>query len=160
MSRIPIRFGITRASTRGSTVAAALAVLLLGAMPLARAQSSAPSFADTFADMQSLSSDSIQYQREKPVISKAPAARVARFSLRDMQALSSDSPLWQVDAGKPALDRGPTFANTHPHGLSFAEYQALASNAPEVASTSKADLSTMTAKAPASFFGQAATTLR
>jgi hypothetical protein len=160
MSRNSIRFGNTRALTRGSTVAAALAVLLLGATPFARAQSSAPSFADTFADMQSLSSDSIQYQREKPVFSNAPAERVARFSLRDMQALSSDSPVWQVDADKPALDRGPTFAKTHPHGLSFAEYQALASNAPEVASTSNAGLSTMTAKAPTSVFGRAATTLR
>ena len=49
----------------------------------------------------------------------------------NLQALSSNSSQWQIDQGPMIVDRGPTFAQTHPQGLSFVEYQALASNSGE-----------------------------
>jgi hypothetical protein len=111
----------------------ALAVLIGGTVSLAQAQSPKQSFADAFADMQALSSNSSNWQRDKPVFSKAPRERVAGFSLRDMQALSSDSPVWELEQGKIEVDRGPSFARTNPHGLSFSQYQAYASNSDEFA---------------------------
>ena len=117
----------------------ALAILFGGTASLALAQSPKESFVDTFAAMQSLSSNSSNWQQDKPVFSKAPRERGAGYSLREMQALSSDSPVWQIDHGKVEVDRGPTFAQTHPRGLSFSQYQAYASNSGEFALTPNAD---------------------
>jgi len=124
-----------------------LAILFGGTASLAIAQSPKESFADTFATMQSLSSNSTNWQREKPVFSKAPTELSAGFSLREMQALSSDSPVWQIDHGKVQLDHRLTFAQTHPHGLSFSQYQAYASNSGEFELGSNVDMATIAATA-------------
>jgi hypothetical protein len=123
----------------------ALAILFGGTASLAVAQSPKESFADTFAAMQAASSNSSNWQRDKPVFSKAPREPSAGYSNREMQALSSDSPVWQIDQGKVEFDRGPTFAKTHPHGLSFSEYQAYASNSGEFALPPNADMSSIAA---------------
>jgi hypothetical protein len=134
----------------------ALAVLLGGTTSLAVAQSPKESFADTFATMQGLSSNSSNWQQDKPVFSKAPRERSAGYSLRDMQALSSDSPGWQIDQGKVQFDRGPTFAQTHPHGLSFSQYQAYASNSGEFALPPNADMPSIAATGTVNVAGNAA----
>lgn len=122
------------------TLNAALAILVGGTTSLAIAQSSKESFADTFASMQALSSNSSNWQQEKPAFSQIAKATGVALSSREMQALSSDSPVWQIDQGKPVLDYGPTFAQTHPHGLSFSQYQAYASNSGEFALSPIADM--------------------
>ncbi|HEY3180183.1 MAG TPA: hypothetical protein VGL25_15040 [Casimicrobiaceae bacterium] len=123
----------------------ALAIVLGGTASLALAQSPKESFADTFARMQSLSSNSSNWQRDKPVISNVPKDPIAGLSIREMQALSSDSPGWQIDQGKVEFDHGPTFAQTHPHGLSFSQYQAYASNSGEFTLPPNADVSSFAA---------------
>ena len=100
----------------------ALAFLLGGAASLAFAQSTKESFADTFATMQALSSNSSNFQRDKPDFSNTPRKPSVGFSIREMQALSSDSPAWQIDQGKVEFDHGPTFVQTRPHGLSSPQY--------------------------------------
>ena len=127
----------------------ALILLVGGAASLAHAQSPKESFADTFADMQALSSNSSNWQRERPVFSKLPRERSAGLSLQEMQALSSDSPVWEIDQGKIEVDRGPTFAKTHPHGLSFSQYQAYASNSDEFALPQKVEAPSLAATDPA-----------
>ena len=123
----------------------ALAILFGGTASLAVAQSPKESFADMFAAMQEASSNSSNWQRDKPVFSTAPREPGAAYSIRDMQALSSDSPVWQIDQGKVEFDRSPSFAKTHPHGLSFSEYQAYASNSGEFARPANADVSSIAA---------------
>ena len=123
----------------------ALAVLFGGAASLAVAQSPKESFADSFATMQELSSNSSNWQRDKPVVSKAARQPSAGLSLSDYQALSSNSSQWQLDQGVITVDKGPTFAKTHPHGLSFSEYQAYASNSNEFALPPNADTSSFAA---------------
>src|SRR5438105_4800993 len=105
----------------------ALAIFLGSTTSLVFAQSTKESFADTFASMQSLSSNSSNWQQDKPTFSNVPKGPKAAFSIREMQALSSDSPVWQIDQGKVDFDHGATFAQMHPHGLSFSQYQAYAS---------------------------------
>ena len=106
--------------------------LLLGATAsLAHAQSGGDSFAGNFAALQALSSNSSQWQPAAPQIANGPRNASVALSLRAMQALNSDSPVWQIDQGRITPDRGPTFAQTHPHGLAFAQYQAYASNSGE-----------------------------
>jgi hypothetical protein len=134
----------------------ALAILLGGTASLAVAQSPKESFADTFATMQGLSSNSSNWQQDKPVFNKSPRERSAGYSLRDMQALSSDSPVWQIDQGKVQFDRGPTFAQTHPHGLSFSVYQAYASNSGEFALPPNADMPSIAATGTANVAGDTA----
>jgi hypothetical protein len=73
-----------------------------------------------------------------------------------MQALSSDSPVWQIDQGNVVFDRGPTFAQTHPHGLSFAQYQAYASNSDEFAPPSNGETSSMAATGSMNVAGDSA----
>ena len=133
MSRNPSPSNFNRSCIMNKSLNIALAIFLGGTASLAIAQSPKESFADTFANMQSLSSNSSNWQRDKPVFSKAPGEARAGFSIRDMQALSSDSPVWQIDQGKVEIDHGPTFAQTYPHGLSFSQYQAYASNSGEFA---------------------------
>jgi hypothetical protein len=123
----------------------ALAILFGGAASLSIAQPPKESFADAFATMQELSSNSSNWQRDKPVFNKAPREPSAAYSLRDYQALSSNSSQWQLDQGVIAIDKGPTFAKTHPHGLSFSEYQAYASNSDEFALPPNADTSSFAA---------------
>ncbi len=106
----------------------AIAVLLGVTASLAHAQSTKESFAGSFAAMQALSSNSPQWQPDRPQLGNAPRNAPEALSLAGLQALSSDSPVWQIDHGRVPLDRGPTFAKTHPHGLEFAQYQAYASN--------------------------------
>ena len=134
----------------------ALAILFGGTASLALAQSPKEAFADTFANMQSLSSNSSNWQRDKPVFSKAPKEASAGFSIREMQALSSDSPVWQIDQGKVEFDHGPTFAQAHPHGLSFSQYQAYASNSGEFALPPNADMSSLAATGAANVAGNTA----
>jgi hypothetical protein len=134
----------------------ALAILFGGTASLAVAQSPKESFADTFAAMQAASSNSSNWQRDKPVFSKAPREPSAGYSNREMQALSSDSPVWQIDQGKVEFDRGPTFAKTHPHGLSFSEYQAYASNSGEFALPPNADRSSIAATGTVNVTGDTA----
>ena len=123
----------------------ALAILLGGAASLSVAQSPKESFADMFAAMQAASSNSSNWQRDKPVFSKAPRQPSAALSLRDYEALSSNSSQWQLDQGVITIDKGPTFAKTNPHGLSFSQYQAYASNSDEFALPSNADTSSFAA---------------
>jgi hypothetical protein len=145
MSRNPNPSNFDRSRIMNKSLNVALAILLGGTASLAVAQSPKESFADTFATMQGLSSNSSNWQGDKPVFSKAPRQRSAGFSLRETQALSSDSPVWQIDQGKVQFDQGPTFAQTHPHGLSFAQYQAYASNSGEFALPPNADTSSFAA---------------
>ena len=123
----------------------ALAILLGGGASLSVAQSPKESFADSFATMQELSSNSSNWQRDKPAFSKAPRQPSAAVSLRDYQALSSNSSQWQLDQGVITIDKGPTFAKTHPHGLSFSEYQAYAANSDQFALPPNADTSSFAA---------------
>ena len=134
----------------------ALAGLLGGTASLAVAQSPKESFADMFASMQAASSNSSNWQRDKPVFSKAPREPSAGFSIREMQALSSDSPGWQIDQGKVEFDRGPTFAQTHRHGLSFSQYQAYASNSGEFAPPPNADMPSFAATGTVNVAGHTA----
>ena len=145
MSRNPNPSNSNKSCIMNKSLNVALAILFGGTASLAVAQSPKESFADTFATMQSLSSNSSNWQRDKPVLSKAPKEASAGFSLREMQALSSDSPVWQIDQGKVQFDQGPTFAQTHPHGLSFSQYQAYASNSGEFALPPNADTSSFAA---------------
>ena len=145
MSRKSSPSHFSRSRIMNKPLSVALAILLGGTASLSVAQSSKESFADSFAAMQELSSNSANWQRGKPVLSKAPREPGPGFSLRDMQALSSDSPVWQVDQGKVEFDRGPTFAKTHPHGLSFSQYQEYASNSGEFALPPNADTSSFAA---------------
>ena len=122
----------------------ALAILFGGTASLSVAQSPKESFADMFATMQAESSNSSNWQRDKPVFSKAPRPSAA-LSLRDYEALSSNSSQWQLDQGVITIDKGPTFAKTHPHGLSFSEYQAYAANSDQFALPPNADTSSFAA---------------
>jgi len=150
----PIHFERNRIMTKSLNVA--LAVLIGGAASFAYAQSPKEAFANAFADMQSLSSNSSNWQRATPTFSKAPRERSAGLSIREMQALSSDSPVWEIDGGKIEVDHGPTFAQTHPHGLSFSQYQAYASNSDEFAPPRTVDISSIAATDPVSVAGDAA----
>ena len=123
----------------------ALAILFGGTASLAIAQSPKESFAESFATMQALSSNSSNWQRDKPVFTKAPRQPSAALSLRDYEALSSNSSQWQLDQGVITIDNGPTFAKTNPHGLSFSQYQAYASNSDEFALPPNADVSSFAA---------------
>ena len=145
MSRNPNPSNFDRSRMMNKSLNVALAILFGGVASLAIAQSPKESFADTFADMQGLSSNSSNWQREKPVFSKVPRERSAGYSLREMQALSSDSPVWQIDQGKVEFDHSPTFAQTHPRGLSFSQYQAYASNSGEFALAPNAEISSIAA---------------
>src|SRR5205809_5048456 len=98
---------------------------------LAFAQS--PAFADTFAEMQALSSNSSQWQPTQPSVGREAVAPRSRLTLRDYQALSSNSSQWQLGQGQIGIDNGPTFAKTHPQGIPFAEYQAVATNSDQYA---------------------------
>ena len=138
----------------------ALAILFGGTASLAVAQSPKESFADMFATMQGASSNSSNWQQDKPVFSKAPREPGAAYSIRDMQALSSDSPVWQIDQGKVEFDRSPSFAKTHPHGLSFSEYQAYASNSGEFALPPNADMSSIAATGSVNVASDTKPTLR
>ena len=114
---------------------------LLESSPLAFAQSPKGSFADTFAEMQALSSNSSQWQPPQSAVSRQAAGPRDRVALRDYQALASNSSQWQIDQGTIPIDSGPTFAQTHPHGIAFAEYQAVASNSGEFQLSGDADIS-------------------
>src|SRR4051812_37375895 len=94
------------------------ALVLAGGYSLAQAQSAQQdSFADRFRVMQSESSESPMYQLVKPTFSAKAEIPTDPLTVREYQALSSESPAYQLNA--PTLDnRGATFAQTHPHGLS------------------------------------------
>jgi len=108
----------------------AAATLLLGSATLALAQAPKESFADTFARMQSLSSPAPAFHQPTPSgsISDDPAVPL---TTAQMQAWSSETPMWQLDHGRINPANGPTFAQSHPHGLPFDFYQAAASNSDE-----------------------------
>ena len=82
--------------------------------------------------------DSYPYFRlgEPLVDSAASSSRQSAtngLSEREMQALPSESPVFQVpspDASAPASTNAPSWRQSHPHGLSFREYQALSSESP------------------------------
>jgi hypothetical protein len=140
MSRNQARCNFNTHSIKNRSLNVALAIVLGTAASLAFAQSTKDSFADTFASMQSLSSNSSNWQQDKPRLSNVSGRPQATFSIRQMQALSSDSPIWQLDQGKVEFDHGPTFAQAHPHGLSFSQYQAYAANSGEFAVPSTAGM--------------------
>jgi hypothetical protein len=156
MSRNPNQSSFNSKRIVNNSLNVAFALLLGGTASLAVAQSPKESFADLFAGMQAESSNSSHYQRDKAVLSNAPKEAVARLSTPEMQALSSDSPVWQIDHGKIEVDRGPTFAQTHPHGLSFSQYQAYASNSGEFALPPGADTSSIAATGPLNVAGRTA----
>jgi len=140
MSRNQARCSFNTHSIKNRSLNVALAIVLGATASLAFAQSTKNVFADTFASMQSLSSNSSNWQQDKPRFSNVSKGPQAAFSIRQMQALSSDSPIWQLDQGKVEFDRGPTFAQAHPHGLSFSQYQAYAANSEEFAVPSNTDM--------------------
>jgi len=126
------------------SVSVVLAILLAGSTSLAVAQTSAATvanassgtdwtamkkrFADQIATFQNLSdSRSPAWSLSKPTFSNTPTDPTAGLNEREMQALSSESPMWRPDHGKVEVDRGPSFAQTNPHGLTEADYQALSS---------------------------------
>jgi hypothetical protein len=106
------------------------ATVMAGAASLALAQTPKESFAETFARMQAESSNSSHYQPTTPSSSSQAADPTTGLKERELQALSSESPGWQLD-NRITVDHGPTFAQTHPHGIPFAEYQAESSNGGE-----------------------------
>lgn len=64
----------------------------------------------------------------RPVVDKAPSifgqTNPRGLSFREEQALSSESPMYQLQ--KPVIDRTPsTFRETNPHGLSYRQEQAV-----------------------------------
>ena len=126
------------------SVSVVLAVLLAGSTSLAVAQTSAAAvanvssgtdwtavkkrFADQFASFQDISDGKAPaWSLRKPTFSNTPTDPTAGLNERQMQALSSESPMWQPDQGKVEVDRSPSFAQTHPRGLTEADYQALSS---------------------------------
>ena len=82
--------------------------------------------------------DSYAYFRlGEPVVdsstSSSPQRATNGLSQREMQALPSESPLFQVpspDASARASTNASSWRQSHPHGLSFREYQALSSESP------------------------------
>jgi hypothetical protein len=106
---------------------------LVGGSNLTFAQPPKASFADNFAEMQALSSNSSQWQPAQPRVERDALALRSRLTLTDYQALSSNSSQWQLDQGHVGVDNGPTFARTHPQGIPFVEYQALAANSDQYA---------------------------
>lgn len=156
MSRNPSPSNFDRNCFMKKSLNVAFAILFGGTASLAVAQSPKESFADVFASMQAASSNSSNWQRDKPVFSKGPTNPTAALSIREMQALSSDSPGWQIDHGKVEFDHGPTFAQTHPHGLSFSQYQAYASNSGEFALPPNADTSSIAATGTVNVTGDTA----
>jgi len=118
-------------SSAGARLGFLAVAVLAGASTLALAQPARPSFTNTFAEMQSLSSNSSQWQQQQPSFSRRTAVPRNRVSLGDYQALSSNSSQWQADQGRIPVDNTPSFAQAHPHGISFADYQVLASNSGE-----------------------------
>ena len=155
MSRKSSPSNFDRSRIMNKSLNVALAILLGGTASLAVAQSPKESFADMFAAMQAASSNSSNWQQDKPVFSKTPRQLGAGYSTREMQALSSDSPVWQTDQGKVEFDHGPSFAKTNPHGLSFSEYQAYASNSGEFALPPNANMSSIAATGTVNVAGDA-----
>jgi hypothetical protein len=107
--------------------------VLIGGSRATLAASTSASFADTFATMQSLSSNSSQWQPTPSQPTRLALTPRSPLSIADYQALASNSPQWQGDQAAVRVDRGPTFARTHPQGIPFAEYQALAANSDQYA---------------------------
>ena len=107
------------------TLKATITAVLLGTATLAVAQSPAESFADYLRRSQALVGP---HFKPRPTFSNAPRTPVPGLSIRDYQATSSDSPAWQLDQGKVHASKESTFAQTHPHGLPLAAYQAYSSD--------------------------------
>jgi len=131
----------------------ALAFLFAGSASLAVAQSPKESFGDKLAAKQEASSNSSNWQRDKPLVSKAPREVGAGLSLREMQALSCDSPGWQIDQGEIEFDHGETFTKTQPNGLSFSQYQPYAANSGEFSLPLNADMSSIAGTGPVNVAG-------
>ena len=125
---------------------------------LAFAQS--PSFADTFAEMQALSSNSSQWQPTQPSGGREAVAPRSRLALRDYQTLSSNSSQWQLGQGQIGVDNGPTFAKTHPQGIPFADYQAVAANSDQYAVTGSVATSSIARTDGPTIAGSRGSTLR
>lgn len=116
-----------------------LVLAMLAAGPtLALAQTPRASFADSFAQMQALSSNSSQWQPMQPTLTRQAVAPRDLLSFREYQALASNSSQWQRDQGSVGVDKGPTFAKTHPRGIPFGDYQAIASNSDAFQTTNTA----------------------
>ena len=84
-----------------STLKASITAVLLGAATLAVAQSPAESFADRFKQFQGLSGAGPAF-KPTPTFSNEPRAAAPRLSIREFQAMSSDSLAWQLDPEKGA----------------------------------------------------------
>lgn len=116
--------------------------VMAGAASVAFAQTPKESFAETFAGMQAESSNSGHYHQTQPELNRQAADPTAGLSEREMQALSSESPGWQLN-NRINVNRGPMFAQAYPHGIAFAEYQAESSNGGEFKQPGEADTSSL-----------------
>lgn len=103
------------------------AAVLFGTATLASA-STPTQFADEFSVLQSYSGTGPMYH-PAPTFSNRADDPSTGLTERTTQALSNGDPVWQPNA--PAAPLTPTFAQTNPRGLSFAYYQAAASNSDE-----------------------------
>ena len=102
------------------------AALVAGVSGIARADNSMNPFGgDSYA----------YFQMNKPVVNGASSSRQSGLSERELQALSSESPVWQL----PNQSATSAFASTnapssvrqsYPNGLSERDYQALSSESP------------------------------
>lgn len=81
------------------TLKATIAAVLLGTAALAVAQSPAESFADRIKQFQALSGAGPAF-KPQPTFSSEPRA-AAPLSIREFQAMSSDSLAWHLDRGEP-----------------------------------------------------------
>ena len=133
---------------------------LVGGSNLAFAQSPKASFAGTFAEMQALSSNSSQWQPTQPSGGREAVAPRSRLALRDYQTLSSNSSQWQLGQGQIGVDNGSTFAKTHPQGIPFAEYQAVAANSDQYAAAGSVATSSIARTDGPTIAGSRGSTLR
>jgi hypothetical protein len=107
------------------TTRVTLAALLLGSATLVTAQTPAQKFHDQFRVWQSYTGGA-PYELSAPTFSNEPQDPSTGLTTAEMQALSSEAPVWHPK--QPTASSGPTFAQTNPHGLPFGYYQAAASN--------------------------------
>jgi hypothetical protein len=103
------------------------AAVLFGTATLAYASKSAQ-FADEFSVLQSYSGSGPMYH-PAPTFRNRPDDPTKGLTERGMQARSNGDPPWQP--APPAEPITPTFAQTNPHGLPFAYYEAASSHSDE-----------------------------
>ena len=103
------------------------AVALVSTTALAVAQSPAESFADRIKQYQALSSAGPAYH-PPPEFSNEPTIPPPHLPVRWYASMSSGALAYRLDGGQIVVWEGPSFAQTHPQGLSTAEYLAYSSD--------------------------------